>query len=416
MKYSNLSKRRWLVLLASCLINFCVGSLYAWSVFAAPMAEHISALRGSTVTAADLSIVFSLANAVGPITMITGGLLNDRFGPRWVILGGGLMFGGGMVLAGGAGSIGGLIASYSLCTGLGLSFVYGCVISNAVKFFPDHRGLIGGLTTAAYGISSVLLPPVASALIDLVGVCSTFRILGAFFMLVISVSSFFIIRCPLHFTPDNWTPVLNTGGEIHEVNKTWREMLQDSSFYIMLFMLTCGASLGMMVISQASPMAQEISGATVSQATLIVSVLSLFNVGGRLAAGYLSDRIGRINTLIGALFLALLGLVLLSLSGNAGRIVFILGICLVGVCFGSWMGVFPGFTADQFGIKHNSVNYGIMFIGFAAGGILGPGIMRTMLKRTGSYQAAFFLAMALAVLGICLCFLWKKKNTRQITP
>ena len=90
----DLNKRRWLVLAASCLINLCIGSLYAWSVFAGPMAERLSALTGRTV--ADLAIVFTLVNSVGPITMISGGAINDRLGPRWVIILGGLLFGLGM--------------------------------------------------------------------------------------------------------------------------------------------------------------------------------------------------------------------------------------------------------------------------------------------------------------------------------
>ena len=77
----NLDKKRWIVLIASCLINLCIGSIYAWSVFAAPLAAKLSALLGQTLTAADLAIVFTVANAVGPITMISGGFVNDKLGP-----------------------------------------------------------------------------------------------------------------------------------------------------------------------------------------------------------------------------------------------------------------------------------------------------------------------------------------------
>ena len=144
-----LTKQRWLILVTSCLINLCVGSLYAWSVFSAPMAEHLTTVQGKTYTASELSVVFSFANAVGPVTMILGGSINDRIGPRWVILGGGFLFSGGMFLSGFAESLPWLLVSYSLFLGLGMSFVYGCTINNSVKFFPDHRGLVGGITTAA---------------------------------------------------------------------------------------------------------------------------------------------------------------------------------------------------------------------------------------------------------------------------
>ena len=170
----NLTKRRWLVLLASCLINLCIGALYAWSVFAAPMAAHLSEILGKELTAADLSVVFSVGNGLGFITMIGGGFLNQKIGPRWVIFAGGILFGAGFVICGFASDIPMLVTGYGLFSGLAMGLAYGCTISNSVKFFPDKAGLVGGIATASYGISSVLVPPVANALIDRVGVSRAF--------------------------------------------------------------------------------------------------------------------------------------------------------------------------------------------------------------------------------------------------
>ncbi len=77
-KCEQLTRRRWWVLMASCLINLCIGSLYTWSVFAAPMAEYLNGLSGGALTAGSLAVVFTVANSVGPITLITGGFFNDR--------------------------------------------------------------------------------------------------------------------------------------------------------------------------------------------------------------------------------------------------------------------------------------------------------------------------------------------------
>ena len=140
-----LTKKRWIILTASCLINLCIGSLYAWSVFAGPMAEHLSSTAGTVLTAADLAIVFTLANSVGPITLISGGSINDRLGPKWVIFAGGIVFGLGMIISGMASGMTTLLIGYGLGCGLGMGLVYGCTISNSVKFFPDKRGLIGGI-------------------------------------------------------------------------------------------------------------------------------------------------------------------------------------------------------------------------------------------------------------------------------
>lgn len=136
-----------------------------------------------------------MANSVGPITLISGGYINDRVGPKWVIFAGGLLFGAGMIVSSVAGGVPMLIMGYGLGCGLGMGLVYGCTISNSVKFFPDKRGLIGGIATASYGISSVLIPPVANALIGSEGVLYAFKILGIAFIVIICGGAFFIEKC-----------------------------------------------------------------------------------------------------------------------------------------------------------------------------------------------------------------------------
>ena len=399
-----IDNRRWIVLAASCLVNLCIGSIYAWSVFSAPLAEKLTILLGRPLTAADLAIVFTVANSVGPVTMISGGFINDRFGPRRVILVGGAMFGIGMILSGLAKSVGGLIVSYGLVLGLGLGMAYGATISNCVKFFPDKRGLAGGIATAAYGLSSVIVPPVANALIGSVGIDRTFFILGGVFLAVILVSSFFISAAPAAVAGPR-------SGKAE--GKDWRAMLSDPVFYLMLTMLLCGAFSGLMITSQASPMAQRMTGMTPALAATAVSVLALFNVGGRILAGTLSDRFGRVAVLRGAFVVEIAGLGLLWLTGAGEHALFFAGVSLVGLCFGALMGIYPGFTADQFGPAHNSVNYGIMFVGFALAGYFGPTVCRGILSSSGSYSAAFIVASCLAAVGIALSYAYRALEARK---
>lgn len=185
-------------------------------------------------------------------------------------------------------------------------------------------------------------------------------------------------------------------------------MLREPVFYVMILMLTCGAVFGLMTISQVSPIAQTMIGMSVASATAAVSILALFNAAGRVLAGYISDIIGRINTLTIMLVMAIAGLLLLSTAGDGDVIKFFIGVSVVGLCFGAFMGVFPGFTTDQFGPKNSSVNYGIMFIGFAVAGYVGPTIMSTVYGKTGSYVPAFWIAIGLAVLGLVLSFIYRK--------
>ena len=394
-----LTKQRWVILFFSCLINLCIGSMYAWSSLSAPMAQELNA---------NLSSVFSTANAVSFITMIIGGLLNDKYGPKWVMFTGGIMFGVGMFTSGLAQSVTHLILSYGLCLGLGMSLVYGCTISNTIKFFPDKRGMVGGMTTASYGISSVIFAPLADWICGFVGARMTFHILGAVFLVIICIGSFTMAKCPAGFLPVGFVPG-NTTAAKKTVDKTPLEMIKTPVFYVMLIMLTCGGTFGLMVISGAKGLALNMTTASSTVATLFVSVLCLFNTAGRLVAGTLSDKLGRINTLAFALVIALIGLATLFICGLNGSVVlFAVGLMLIGICFGTFMGVFPGFCTDQFGTKNNTVNYGIMWIGFSAAGILGPSVLTATYQNTGSYQGAFIIAFAMALVGLGLSFVYRK--------
>ena len=401
-----LTKKRWVILIASCLINLCVGSMYAWSSLSAPMATELG------VEASAMASVFSTANAVGFITMIIGGLLNDKYGPRWVMFVGGLMFGLGMFTCGFAKSVGNLTLSYGVILGLGLSLVYGCTISNTIKFFPDKRGMVGGMTTAFYGISSVIFAPVADALSNAFGARATFKILGIVFLVIICAGSFIMQKCPAGFVPTGYVAPVATGKKAND--KTPAEMLKMPIFSVMLLMLTCGGIFGMMIISQAKGIAINMVNAAPATATLFVSVLCLFNTAGRLVAGSLSDKLGRINTLTIALVVALVGLAaLLGASLTGAMALFAVGVILIGICFGTFMGVFPGFCTDQFGQKNNTVNYGIMWIGFCLAGIVGPTILTKVHNATGTYTLAFVISLCIAVAGLVLTFVYRavaKKN------
>lgn len=408
---NNLDRKRWFVLVISCFINLCIGSIYAWSVFAGPMEEHLREAYGIEIATGGLAIVFTVANMVGPITMIPGGRINDLLGPKWVVFTGGILYGGGMIASSFASSVGMLIISYGLGCGLGLGMVYGCNINNTVKYFPDKRGLIGGLATASYGISSVLVPPIANMINSSVGIVWSFRAFGIVFMAVICLGAFFLKKCPDDYVPSSMpskTGDLNASSAA-QANFSWQEMLKTPSFYLMITMLTCGAISGLMCISQASAMSIELTGATTSAAAIIVSVLALFNAGGRIASGTISDRIGRTVTLLGAFALSAAGMILLFTAGNFIA-AFCVGICFIGISFGTFMGVYPAFTADRFGTANNSVNYGIMFIGFSAAGYIGPTIMSGLHAATGSYSLAFLAALVFTAAGAAICLIYRKVN------
>lgn len=393
----NLTQQRWRLLAVSCLINLFAGSIYAWSVFGSALAARLTDLTGAAVTGADLALAFGIANGLGPVPMIFGGAVNDRFGPRFVIMAGGLLMGLGLFLTGSVETPAGVVLSYGLFFGLGLGLVYGCTINNTMKFFPDRRGLVGGLTTAAYGISSVLVPPVASLLIAKTGVSSALQIFGVLFGVVIVTGGFLSMRCPPGFVPDGWTPPAGraTGG----VERNWRAMLASSEFPPMIVLLMCGAIAAMMVIAHVFTIARDQMAWSAAEASAAVSIIALANTFGRIFAGSLSDRLGRLPALSLGLFLSLTGLAALATAGPEAGALFYAGLVAVGLSFGSFMGVFPGYTAEVFGSRHNSVNFGIMFAGFSAAGIAGPLLMGSLRAAGFDYPVCYLAGGLISAAG-----------------
>lgn len=403
-----LKKKRWLILIASCFVTLCVGSLYAWSAFASPMGVYLSELSGHEITS--LAIVFTVANAVGPVTMISGGMINDRLGPRWILLVGGFLFGGGMIASGFAKSVGMLIVTYGMGVGLGVGMIYGVTVSNTVKFFPDKGGFAGGVITACYGASSIIVPPVANALAETYHVTVAFKVIGIIMMLIICTSAFIIKACPPDFQVEG--AVKKTASSGRDYN--YREMLKEPDAYLMLLTLMCGAFAGMMVISQASQIAQKMMGMTHAAAAVVVSAIALFNTLGRLVSGAVSDRLGATGTLRITFAASLLASVVMFFCAENSTGAFYICLAVIGFAFGGIMGIYPGFTAQRFGRRNNSVNYGVMFIGFALAGLIGPMVMNGVFHAAGRYQPAFLVSAALAIAGELLIAILRCNSKKHI--
>lgn len=390
----NLTKSRWAVLFAACAINIMIGTGYAWSMFVSPLAEHFG--EGSMAT---LSWAFTIANGIAPIPMIVGGFMMDSIGPKWSIIIGGVLFGGGVFLTGCSVSPLMVVICYGVLMGLGMGFVYGCTIGNSIKFFPDKAGLAGGLTTATYGLGSVILPLIIKNIVNADTVLNTLKVLGIIYFIVIIVGAFFIKKCPVGFTPEGWTPPAPKPGAKAPESKNWKQMLADPIFWVMMILMVCGALMGLMMISNCRGLITA-RGAEVTLAATAVTTLALFNAVGRVACGSISDKIGRVNTLTIMLVVGIIGFIVLILT--ATPMTFIVGVCFIGLAFGAFMGVYPGFCAEQFGPKNNGVNYGIMFIGFALAGTIGPQMLQNM-----GVPISYYFAIGLAVLGLIMSFVYR---------
>jgi len=384
---------RWMVLTSSVLINLCIGSGYAWSVFQKPLIERFG------WTTADASLAFTLSFGVVPLAMMIAGKIQDRIGPRLVILVGGALFGGGIVAAGCIQSLWGLYASYGITAGFGMGTVYACTVANTVKLFPDRRGLASGLAAAGFGSGAVVFAPLATWLIGGWGVLAAFKILGVGYLVAIPALAILIQTAPPGFAPAGWVPPVRTERGAASVDKNWKQVLCDPQFYLLWCIYALGTAPGLMVIAHASPFGQEAIKISPRTASVAVSILALANTSGRIFWGWVSDKIGRLRTVIVMFVLA--GLVMAALPAVAGLATLIAALVVVGLCFGGFMGIFPSITADAFGPKNLGMNYGVMFTAFGLAAFVGPWLAATIKEHNqGDYTQAFTIAAALALVGI----------------
>ena len=398
---------RWLILIAAIIINICIGTLYAWSVFAMPLGK----LFGWAPPA--LALVFTINHGLSPVAMIGGGYLQDKLGSKTTIIVGGLMFTIGLFLSGYVSQVGMLYLTYSALAGIGGGVIYAGNIGNTVKFFPDKRGLAAGLCAAGYGCGAMLVAPIASALIINYGVLNTFQILGTAFFIIIAICIMFIKKAPAGYKPAGWTPpvVAATAAQPAGNDSKWTQMISEGIWWVVMIMLFCGAMSGLMVLAHASPIGQIMFKLTPMNAAFFVSIITLANALGRVGFGALSDRIGRSNTIMIMYIVSALSMLNLAFTTSvAGFVASGVG---CGAVFGGFMGTMPTIISDRYGLKNFGVNYGITFIGFSLAAIFGPLTAAKVRVATGNYEQAFWIALGINVVGFVFAYIFRTMDVKS---
>ena len=389
---------RWFIVLAGIVIQLALGTVYAFSVFRNPLMAKFGWTVTQTTNAFTITLVFFT------VAMIFAGRWQDRVGPRIVATVGGLLLGAGTLLASQTSSLMMLYLSYGVLGGLGIGFAYVTPIATIVKWFPDMRGLMTGLAVFGFGAGSLIFAPLAAKLIVSYGVLTTFAILGVIFLVAVTGSAQALQNPPAGWRPAGWNPPEPKPGTLVKADYAPTEMLSTLSFWMLWVMYLFGAAAGLMVISQASPMGQEVAKLSKEAAAAAVGLLAIFNGLGRILWGWVSDRVGRVYTLV-AMFLLLAADMFLVLPRAASYGTFVTGIALAALSFGGYLALLPALTADYFGTKNYGLNYGWMFTAYGAASIFGPGVIARVKEATGNYTAALYIYAALALIGVILALL-----------
>ena len=386
---------RWGIAVAAVCMQICLGAVYGWSVFKKPLmgAEHWAE------TAVQLN--FTLAIFFLGVGTIIGGLWQDKAGPRKVATTAGIIYGIGYMLSGIAAanhSLNMLYVGYGILTGIGMGMGYICPVATLVKWFPDRRGLMTGVAVCGYGFGAAVMGPFAAWEIIRYSVSATFWTLGIIYLIVVVAAAQFYANPPQGWRPAGWEPRTAVAKAASSYDFTVGEALATWQFYLLFFLLFLNVSAGIMIISQASPMAQEMVGMTVLKAAGMVSVISLCNGLGRVFWAWVSDYLGRARVYF------LLFLIQVAIFFLLPRIhdwtLFTLCFAIIGLCYGGGFGTMPSFTADFFGAKAMGGIYGIILLAWGLAAIPSPIMIARIHQSIGRYAPAIDIITVVMLISL----------------
>jgi MFS transporter, OFA family, oxalate/formate antiporter len=408
---------RWIILLASILGMVAVANFqYGWTLFVPPLQKHLKAEQ------ALIQVTFTIFVLLETWLVPFEGWLVDKFGPRLLVMLGGVLAGLGWVASGKAGSLTALYLSYAVA-GIGAGIVYGTAIGSALKWFPDHRGLAAGLTAAGFGAGSALTVAPIANMIASVGYQAAFIRWGIIQGLTVIVAAFFLKSPPVGWLPKTWR--LKGSEEVKKrqspVDFTSAEMVSTPNFWLMYVMMTMVATGGLMAVAQLNPMAVDFKvdkvpvhllWFTLPALTFALSADRVINGLCRPFWGWISDHIGREKTMTLAFGLEAIAIyVLIKFATNP--LLFVVFSAFTFFGWGEIYSLFPALCGDFFGRKHATENYGFLYTakGTAAmfvpiGSALAAGkafdFRADILLVLGGVLILFAVFLAPAVLGLHL--------------
>ena len=400
-----MKKNRWLIALSAIAIHLSIGGAYAYSVYKNPISMEL----GWTQT--KITIAFTIMMGLAGFSAALFGSTVEKLGPRKSAMIAAILFGLGQGGAGVAIAMDSVVlywCTYGFLSGLGMGIGYIAPVSTLVKWFPDRRGLATGMAVLGFGSGALITAPVATNLMEAVGISNTYFILG--------VSYFILMICgALYIAPPKEDLTLNVSKYATSAKAlaqmSAREAVKTRQFWMLWSMHLINVTAGLMMISVASPMAQEVVGLSVAGAATMVGLMGLFNGGGRLIWAAASDYIGRHNVFIIFFVIQLVAFVTLPFTTNV--ILFQLFIFLVVSCYGGGFSNLPAFASDLFGTKQLGVIHGYLLTTWSLGGVFGPLIVSRIYAAAGSYTPVFYTFSVLIAISFVLSLVLRRDVTKR---
>jgi len=400
---------RWVQLVLGVVCMMAISSpQYTWTLFTKPLSSELA------VKLPELQVTFSILIVLQTFLSPLQGFLIDRFGPRFLISAGTVLSGVSWTLASHAKTLTELYLTYGLLGGIGTGIVYIGVVSQMVKWFPERRGFAVGMVAAGYGMGAMLTTFPISSSIASAGYRSTLWTYGLIFAVVGLLASQGLRRSP------HEQEALGSGHLERLAGAAPGQMLRTPVFWLLFAMMTMLSTSGLMVISQTAAFARDFGVASVivwgfAALPLALTIDRITNGLTRPFFGWLSDRIGRENTMFIAFLLE--GLAMTAwLQFRTDPVLFIL---LSGVVFFGWgeiFSLFPSTLTDTFGERHATTNYGFLYMAQGVGSVLGGPMAARLHDATASWIPVFGVVITLDLLAAVLAIAVLKPLRRKLKP
>jgi OFA family oxalate/formate antiporter-like MFS transporter len=407
---------RWVSLVAAILAQLSIGSVYAWSVFAKAL-QSDEAFGWSKAKAA---VPFSVVIGMIFVGSYVGGLIQDRKGPRVVAMTGGVIYSIGVILASFASNADMfwlLVLGYGVLGGFGLGMVYIVPIAMLQKWFPDKPGLITGIAVAGFGFGAVITAPAGQALIDNTPSVPTkaFLWLGIGYLVALLIGTSFFRNPPADYgervgpaPAPKVAAAEDTAGATPDGDFTAQQAMRTPQWYLLTLILTMSVTAGISLIAVAAGTATDVAGYSATGAASVVGVLGLFNGGGRIFWGWLSDIVGKMPAFLG--ILGIQGVCLLLIPHVGNEALFAILACLVYLCYGGAFGTMPSTAGRFFGVKYVGAIYGLMLIGWSIGGIVGPLLIASLIGEDKAYTLGFTVIGIITLVSLIVPLVTRKPH------
>ncbi|MBA0171037.1 OFA family MFS transporter [Pectobacterium versatile] len=385
---------RGLIVLGTIITQMGLGTIYTWSLFNQPLVDKFGWTLSSVAT------TFSITSFCLAFATLFAGKFQERIGLRRLTMIAGIALGAGLMASAASPSLTLIYLLMGVVVGFADGTAYITTLSNLIKWFPNRKGLIAGISVGAFGTGSLLFKYVNSFLIAEVGVSEAFFYWGIIVMAMILVGSS-LLKEPAA------APVQQASVQGQTRDFSLAEMLATKESYLLFIIFFTACMSGLYLIGIVKDIGVQMAGMDMATAANAVSAIAIFNTVGRIVLGALSDNVGRMRVISFTLFVTILAVSVMTFL-PLNPILFFICVSAIAFCFGGNITVFPAIVGDFFGLKNHSKNYGVIYQGFGIGALSGSFIA----AQLGGFQATFMAIIIMSVISL-LITLWVKPPKHQ---